>query len=67
MEKIMENQRPLTKFMEDMGSLRQFLTIQQVSQKLDIPKPTLRFWEKEFVGGLIYCGPDFPRIKAFFF
>ena len=23
------------------------ITIQQVSQKLDIPKPTLRFWERE--------------------
>ena len=34
--------------MEDMDSLKQFSTIQQVSQKLDVPKPTLRFWEKEF-------------------
>jgi len=34
-------------------SLRQFLTIQQVSQKLDVSKPTLRFWEREFVGILV--------------
>ena len=39
--------------MEDMDSLKQFLTIQQVSQKLDVPKPTLRFWEKEFEGILV--------------
>ena len=26
------------------------ITIQQVSQKLDVPKPTLRFWEREFDG-----------------
>ena len=36
-----------------MDSLKQFLTIQQVSQKLDVPKPTLRFWEKEFEGILV--------------
>ena len=45
-------QRP-SKIMEDMDSLRQFSTIQQVSQKLDVPKPTLRFWEREFVGILV--------------
>ena len=28
----------------------QTITIQQVSQKLDIPKPTLRFWERAFDG-----------------
>ncbi len=39
--------------MEDMDSPRQFPTIQQVSQKLDVPKPTLRFWEKEFEGILV--------------
>ncbi len=27
-------------------------SIQQVSTKLNIPKPTLRFWEKEFEGTL---------------
>lgn len=27
-------------------------SIQQVSKKLNIPKPTLRFWEKEFEGML---------------
>ena len=31
----------------------QAITIQQVSQKLDVPKPTLRFWEKEFEGILV--------------
>ena len=31
----------------------QAITIQQVSQKLDVPKPTLRFWEREFVGILV--------------
>jgi len=38
---------------EDMDSLKQFLSIQQVSQHLDVPKPTLRFWEKEFEGILV--------------
>ena len=28
-------------------------SIQQVSTKLNIPKPTLRFWEKEFEGILL--------------
>ena len=28
-------------------------SIQQVSTKLNIPKPTLRFWEKEFEGLLL--------------
>ena len=36
-----------------MDPLRQSSTIQQVSQRLDIPKPTLRFWEKEFKGILV--------------
>ena len=31
----------------------QAITIQQVSQKLDVPKPTLRFWEREFEGILV--------------
>ena len=31
-----------------MNFQEQAITIQQVSQKLDVPKPTLRFWEKEF-------------------
>ena len=26
------------------------LTIQQLSERLDVPKPTLRFWEKELEG-----------------
>lgn len=29
------------------------LTIQQVSDEFGIPKPTLRFWEKEFAGILV--------------
>jgi DNA-binding transcriptional MerR regulator len=28
----------------------QLFTIQQISRKLDIPKSTLRYWEKEFDG-----------------
>lgn len=39
--------------MKDMDSLKQFSTIHQVSQQLDVPKPTLRFWEKEFEGILV--------------
>ena len=31
-----------------MNRHEQIFTIQQVSLKLNIPKPTLRFWEKEF-------------------
>ena len=31
----------------------QAITIQQVSEKLDVPKPTLRFWEREFEGILV--------------
>ncbi len=32
---------------------KQLFTIQQVSTKLNIPKPTLRFWEKELDGILV--------------
>ena len=39
--------------MENMNFQEQARTIQQVSQKLDVPKPTLRFWEKEFEGILV--------------
>ena len=39
--------------MENKNSREQAITIQQVSQKLDVPKPTLRFWEREFVGILV--------------
>jgi DNA-binding transcriptional MerR regulator len=31
-----------------MNSTRQLFTIQQVSQKCDVSKSTLRFWEKKF-------------------
>ena len=31
----------------------QLFTIQQVSSKLNIPKPTLRFWEKELDGIIV--------------
>lgn len=31
----------------------QLFTIQQLSQKLKIPKPTLRFWEKELDGIIV--------------
>ena len=36
-----------------MNFQEQAITIQQVSQKLDVPKPTLRFWEREFEGILV--------------
>ena len=36
-----------------MNQPEQLLTIQQLSAKLNIPKPTLRFWEKEFEGILL--------------
>ena len=36
-----------------MNYQEQAITIQQVSQKLDVPKPTLRFWEREFEGILV--------------
>ncbi len=36
-----------------MNFQEQNLTILEISQKLDIPKPTLRFWEKEFSGILV--------------
>ena len=35
-----------------MSQPQQLFTIQQISRKLDIPKSTLRFWEKEFDGVL---------------
>lgn len=38
--------------MHDSQTSYQF-TIQQVSDKLDIPKPTLRFWEKELEGIIV--------------
>jgi DNA-binding transcriptional MerR regulator len=33
-----------------MNQNEQLHSIQQISSKLNIPKPTLRFWEKEFEG-----------------
>ncbi len=36
-----------------MNRQESLFTIQQVSTKLNIPKPTLRFWEKELDGILI--------------
>ena len=36
-----------------MNNSEQFYTIQQLSGKLQIPKPTLRFWEKELSGIII--------------
>ena len=36
-----------------MNFQEQTITIQQVSQRLDVPKPTLRFWEREFEGILV--------------
>ncbi|MBN1832762.1 MAG: MerR family transcriptional regulator [Deltaproteobacteria bacterium] len=39
--------------MATMDRQEQLLTIQQLSHRLRIPKPTLRFWEKEFEGILV--------------
>jgi DNA-binding transcriptional MerR regulator len=36
-----------------MNHLEQHFTIQQISRKLNIPKPTLRFWEKELDGIIV--------------
>ena len=36
-----------------MNHLQQHFTIQQISRKLNIPKPTLRFWEKELDGIIV--------------
>ena len=36
-----------------MNPEEQLYSIQQLSTKLNIPKPTLRFWEKEFDGILL--------------
>ena len=36
-----------------MNQKEQLHSIQQLSTKLNIPKPTLRFWEKEFEGILL--------------
>jgi len=36
-----------------MNNSEQFYTIQQLSVKLQIPNPTLRFWEKELKGIII--------------
>jgi len=36
-----------------MNHLAQHFTIQQISRKLNIPKPTLRFWEKELDGIIV--------------
>jgi len=36
-----------------MNPQKQLFTIQQLSLKLDIPKPTLRFWEEELDGIIV--------------
>ena len=36
-----------------MDQQEQLFTIQQLSRELNIPKPTLRFWEKELEGLLV--------------
>ena len=41
-----------------MNQKEQLHTIQQISTKLNIPKPTLRFWEKEFEGMLLPLRTD---------
>jgi DNA-binding transcriptional MerR regulator len=52
-ERPQDHNRMPANIMGNTFPLRQFLTIQQVSQRLDVPKPTLRFWEREFVGILV--------------
>lgn len=52
-ERPQDHNRMPSNIMGNTFSLGQFLTIQQVSQKLDVPKPTLRFWEREFEGILV--------------
>jgi hypothetical protein len=37
-----------------MNQKKQFHSIQQLSTKLNISKPTLHFWEKEFEGILLH-------------
>jgi DNA-binding transcriptional MerR regulator len=39
--------------MNEMSIDRQMFTIKELSEKLDIPKPTLRFWEKELEGIIV--------------
>lgn len=39
--------------MNEMSLDRQMFTIKELSEKLDIPKPTLRFWEKELEGIIV--------------
>ena len=41
---------PGVKLKGHMNYQEEAITIQQVSQRLNVPKPTLRFWEREFVG-----------------
>lgn len=36
-----------------MNQQKQLFTIQEISRKLKIPKPTLRFWEKELDGIIV--------------
>jgi DNA-binding transcriptional MerR regulator len=36
-----------------MGENNQLFTILQVSEKLKVPKPTLRFWERELPGTVV--------------
>ncbi|MBW1699156.1 MAG: MerR family transcriptional regulator [Deltaproteobacteria bacterium] len=36
-----------------MDSTDRLFTIQQLSRKLNVPKPTLRFWENELKGLLV--------------
>jgi DNA-binding transcriptional MerR regulator len=35
--------------MKNLNLSENYLTVNQISEKLDIPKPTLRFWEKELM------------------
>ena len=41
-----------------MNHLEQLFTIQQISRRLNIPRPTLRFWEKELDGIIVPLRTD---------
>ncbi|MCK4728750.1 MAG: MerR family transcriptional regulator [Desulfobacterales bacterium] len=40
------------------------LTIQEVSKRLKVPKPTLRFWEKELVGIIVLLSSNGRQRKV---
>jgi len=48
-----KNYLELRIIMNEMSLDRQMFTIKELSEKLDIPKPTIRFWEKELEGIIV--------------